>query len=245
MSAHGHAFHRDAPGERPVALNTRGTRAAWPRRPARETDTRPSRSPARWRTQVALAASALLVGTAVATGGTVQADTAPPNPNDPKTPRTVSADALPAPQIDGVAWEQTIVGGTVYVVGKFDKARPAGAAPGTHQVSRPNILAYDLDTGNLRGKFSPALNGQARTITASANGNRLYVGGMFTKVDGGKANRIVALDPQTGAEIKSFKVNSDATVEAIAVRGSHRVVRRHLLPRERTAPCPSRSGQHR
>ena len=34
------------------------------------------------------------------------ADTSRTNPNDPKTPVTVSADALPTVQIDGVVWSQ-------------------------------------------------------------------------------------------------------------------------------------------
>ena len=41
----------------------------------------------------------------------------------------VTADALPTVQIDGVVWDQEIVGNTVYVVGDFDNARPAGSAP--------------------------------------------------------------------------------------------------------------------
>ena len=40
----------------------------------------------------------------------------------------VTADALPTVQVNGVVWDQTIVGNTVYVVGNFTQARPAGAA---------------------------------------------------------------------------------------------------------------------
>ncbi|MFF1574830.1 hypothetical protein ACFVWR_18985, partial [Leifsonia sp. NPDC058292] len=43
------------------------------------------------------------------------ADTAPTDPTNPATPPTVSADALPTTQIDGVAWAQVVVGNTVYV----------------------------------------------------------------------------------------------------------------------------------
>ena len=45
---------------------------------------------------------------------TTHADTAPANPADPATPVTVSADALPTVQIDGVVWSQAIIGNTVY-----------------------------------------------------------------------------------------------------------------------------------
>ena len=74
------------------------------------------------------------------------ADTAPA---DPSVPETVSAAALPTVQINGVVWDQVIVGNRVFVTGQFTQARPAGADPGTNETPRSNILAYDLTTGEL------------------------------------------------------------------------------------------------
>ncbi|MBM7798512.1 PKD repeat protein [Microlunatus panaciterrae] len=148
------------------------------------------------------------------------ADTAPLNPNDPKTPLTVAGDALPTAQHNGVAWYQTIVGNTVYVVGKFTTARPAGAAPNTNTVVRNNILAYSLTTGALITTFAPSLNGQALAITASPDGTRLYVGGDFTSVSGVTRNRIVALNPSTGAVISTFAPNVSGQVRAIVATNS-------------------------
>ncbi|MGH8979315.1 MAG: hypothetical protein ACRDV7_14640, partial [Acidimicrobiia bacterium] len=71
------------------------------------------------------------------------ADTAPDDP----ALETVSAAALPTVQINGVVWNQVIVGNRVYATGQFSQARPAGAAAGTNQTPRSNILAYDLTTG--------------------------------------------------------------------------------------------------
>ena len=94
----------------------------------------------------------LVSSVAVATGLTFGilpnaafADTAP----TPPEPETVSNDALPTVQVDGVVWSQVVVGNTVYVGGKFTTARPAGAAPGTNTVPRSYILAYDITTGEL------------------------------------------------------------------------------------------------
>ncbi|MFF1574007.1 hypothetical protein ACFVWR_14795, partial [Leifsonia sp. NPDC058292] len=56
-----------------------------------------------------------LVFGGVALAGSAVADTAPPDPANPASPPTVSADALPTTQIDGVAWAQVVVGNTVYV----------------------------------------------------------------------------------------------------------------------------------
>ena len=67
----------------------------------------------------------------------------------------VSADALPTVQIDGVVWSQAVVGNTVYAGGRFNNARPAGAAAGTQLTPRGNLLAYDITTGNLVTSFAP------------------------------------------------------------------------------------------
>jgi PKD repeat protein len=148
------------------------------------------------------------------------ADTAPPNPADPKTPVTVSADALPTAQIDGVGWYQTIIGNTVYVVGSFSTARPAGAAPGQQTVARKNILAYNLTTGALIPTFAPVLNAQALAVAASPDGSVLYVGGDFTTVNGASAQHIAALNPTTGARISTFAASAGGQVRAIAATSS-------------------------
>ena len=91
------------------------------------------------------------------------ADTAP----SVGTPETVSADSLPTVQIDGVVWSQAIVGNTVYAVGAFTKARPAGTLAGDPaEVPRSNFLAYDLTTGNLLPLVHD-LNAQALVVMAS------------------------------------------------------------------------------
>ena len=72
-----------------------------------------------------LAAVLLTVGLA-ATTTPADADTAPAA----GLPATVSADALPTWQINGVVWSQVLVGNTVYATGSFTKARPPGVAAG-------------------------------------------------------------------------------------------------------------------
>lgn len=164
---------------------------------------------------------ALLLGCLVAlVAGPALADTAPVDPTDPRTPVTVSADALPTVQIDGVVWQQIVVGGTVYAAGKFATARPAGAAPGVGTVARANLLAYDLATGELRSGFVANLNAQAKALAASPDGRRLYVGGDFTTVNGTPRQRIAALDPVTGAVDTSFTASANAQVKAIAATAS-------------------------
>ncbi len=132
------------------------------------------------------------------------ADSAPAVPNDPTNPATVTADGLPTVQIEGVVWSQVIVGDTVYAGGSFTTARPAGAAAGVNTVTRNNLLAYNIQTGELISSFAPSLNGQVRTITVSPDKSRIYVGGDFTTVDGASAKRIAAFSTATGARVTGF-----------------------------------------
>ena len=123
------------------------------------------------------------VGTVLAVVGSLGIGTAPADtvPTAPTIRRTVSADALPTVQVDGVVWAQIVVGNTVYVTGKFANARPAGAPPGTDLVPRSNALAYDLDTGELK-PWAPALNGQGRALTAPKEGKPFSIGDYYPPV---------------------------------------------------------------
>jgi PKD repeat protein len=115
----------------------------------------------------------------------------------------VTADALPTAQINGVAWDQEVVGNTVYVGGNFSQARPAGAAAGTNQSPRSHLMAYTLSTGVMTS-WNPGANGQVRAVTSSPDGSRLYVGGDFTQVSGQSRSRIAAFNTATGQLISSF-----------------------------------------
>ena len=78
-------------------------------------------------------------------GPAAHADTAPAT----GTPATVSADALPTWQINGVAWSQLLVGNTVYVDGKLHQGAPAGRrGRRAGEIDAQNIFAYDIRTGN-------------------------------------------------------------------------------------------------
>ncbi len=116
----------------------------------------------------------------------------------------VTSDALPTVQINGVVYDQYVLGNTVYAVGQFTSARPAGSPAGTNETPRSNMLAYNLSTGELIPSFYPIFNGALSTVTASPDGSRLYVGGLFTNVSGSTKYSIVALNPVTGSVINTF-----------------------------------------
>ena len=145
--------------------------------------------------------------------GVAVGDTAPPV----GTPATVSADALPTWQINGVVWSQVVVNNIVYVTGSFSRARPPGvAAGGAGEVAATNIFAYDIRTGNRVTSFNHSLNQQGRVITAAPGGGRIYVGGDFTTVDGVSRAHIAAFDTASGALTASFHPTVNKTVLALA-----------------------------
>lgn len=163
------------------------------------------------RVQAVLTIGALVAVALVAPMPSAQADTAPP----PGEPATYSVDALPTVQQDGVAWAQVIIGNTVYVGGSFQNARPPGAAAGTADIPRHNMLAYDLTTGNLITSFAPDFNGQILGLAASPDGSRVYAVGDFTQVSGLPRYRIVALDAVTGTPLTTFVPGADFRVHSV------------------------------
>lgn len=172
------------------------------------------------KTAAILSSMIVIVATAILVPMTATADARPADPLNPLTPATVTADALPTTQINGVVWSQVVIGNTVYAGGSFTNARPAGAAPGTQTVTRNNLLAYDIVTGDLIANFAPSFNGQVLTVAASPDGNRLYVGGEFTTLNGEEALRMVALDPLSGDRISSFDPQPSNSVRAIVATDS-------------------------
>jgi len=179
--------------------------------------TRASNGPTTFVRRVALLCATVLVASTAwaTTAGIATADSSPKDPTDPATPATVSADGLPTAQINGVVWTQTVVNDIVYAGGNFSSARPPGSAAGTNETPRGNLVAYNINSGALTS-FAPSFNGQIRSITASPDKTRLYVGGNFTSVDGQTRKRIAAFDIATGSLVANFAPPINYDVYAIA-----------------------------
>lgn len=140
--------------------------------------------------------------------------TTPPLQDNPST--GVTAAPLPTAQINGIAWDQEIVGNTVYVAGEFTSARPAGAALGTSESPRQNLMSYNLTTGVMTS-WAPSVNGRIRVIKASPDGTRIYIGGSFTSVNGQSRNRLAAFNTSDGSLVSSFAPNVGSDVFGMAV----------------------------
>ncbi|XBB65729.1 PKD domain-containing protein [Nocardioides sp. WV_118_6] len=99
-----------------------------------------------------------------------------------------------APNPNGLVYtvQPAADGTSVYLGGAFDSATSAGA---TVAVSR--LYKADINTGNRIAQFQPGtLNGQVRDV--SVVGNRLWVAGKFTHVQGQPSKGLAAINATTG-----------------------------------------------
>lgn len=170
-----------------------------------------------------------LVAVAVTVGGLLAAVLGAPaagadvpaaaSPVVDRSASAVTATALPTAQINGIVWSQVVVGNTVFAGGSFTSARPAGSPAGTNEVTRSNLMSYDITTGVMTA-FAPVVNGTVQTVAASPDGKRLYIGGNFSSVDGQTRYRVAAFDIGTGVLDPTFRPTTDYIVFAIAPTAS-------------------------
>ena len=130
-------------------------------------------------------------------------------------PATVSADALPTAQINGIVWDQVVVGDIVYAVGKFSAVRPAGSLAGQNESPRGNAMAYNINTGEVLN-WAPTTNGTINAITASADGQTLYLGGEFTAINDQTAWRVGAVRAADGQRVP-LGAAANGSVKALSV----------------------------
>ena len=144
------------------------------------------------------------------------------------SPDTFSADPLPTWQTNGPVWALEQIDGVVYVGGIFTQVRPPGAAEGAaSSVARNNFAAFDAVTGALL-PCNPSMtypNNSPRVLAleASPSGDRLYVGGTFSRVGATSVANFVALDPSSCALVSTASFRRPGvtgTVRAISAASS-------------------------
>jgi hypothetical protein len=121
-------------------------------------------------------------------------------------------------QTNGTVWAIASAHGAVYLGGDFTSVRPPGAPAGTGEVPRNHMAAFDAATGELL-PFDPNIDDDVRTMTASADGSTLYVGGDFRTVGDVHVTRLVAFDTATGALITRWKPTAWSGVRALELIG--------------------------
>ncbi|MGI9577595.1 MAG: hypothetical protein ACR2OH_05320, partial [Microthrixaceae bacterium] len=129
---------------------------------------------------------------------------------------TVSYDETPiaGDRLNGVGHAIVVVGDTVYVGGTFSNVRDQA---GNVIANRANLAAFDANTGLLRTAFRADTNGIVRAL--ATDGEALYVGGSFRRVNGQTRDRLAKVDLVTGAVDQSFVNNTSSNVYALSVGG--------------------------
>jgi hypothetical protein len=138
------------------------------------------------------------------TGGKPPPTTAkPPPPACPAVPASGGPGAdttnpISSWGVNGTAYAAVVLGSVVYVGGSFSKAVP----PSGSSVPRSNLAAFCLANGNLLSSFVANLNGQVWALTT--DGSSVFVAGDFTTLNGQPANRLLRLNPLSGARVPGF-----------------------------------------
>jgi len=98
--------------------------------------------------------------------------------------------------------EITQVGNKVILGGNFTSVTDAGS---TTALSRKGILAFDATTGKVDTGFVPLLNGQVNALLPGPTAGTVYVGGLFTTLNGAAVPKLALVDTTTGAKVSTFK----------------------------------------
>lgn len=108
-------------------------------------------------------------------------------------------------------------GGTVYIGGGFTNVSPPNSKADADLVPRDHLAALG-NGGTTLSDWNPGTDKEVRALLASADGRRIYVGGMFSRVGGKAASRLAAIDATTGVLDQTFKPPKlNAVVRALAL----------------------------
>lgn len=152
---------------------------------------------------------------------------APAEPGPPPItarPATLPAGTSSMWQTNDAVWALAVSGSTLYAGGDFTGLRPPGAAQGTVGQAAGRLAALDKNTGTPVPGFNHTLDGRVNAIALSPDGRTLYVGGLFSVVDGKPRRKLAAFDltlPGTPLKAWSPVLASSAQVRALAVDGNN------------------------
>ena len=135
------------------------------------------------------------------------------NPPPPTGPVRFNDAPIAAYRVNGVGYATLITGNTIYLGGSFTTVYDTGGAT---VASRANLAAFDKNTGVLIGAFRADTDGQVNAL--AYDGTNLYVGGLFTHVNGTSRSHLVAVDPISGAVRTGWSADT-STVNALAIGG--------------------------
>ncbi len=112
-------------------------------------------------------------------------------------------------RVDGRVNDVLVLGDTVYVGGNFRNA----TSPTGEVVSRSHLAAFDVHTGELRRSFRADAGSSVRAL--ATDGEDLFVGGWFGRIQGVSRTRLAKIDLSTGLVDATFRPAVDGAVLAL------------------------------
>ncbi len=143
---------------------------------------------------VAVAAAVALAQPALAAPDVMLPHLVSQNPAD-WTPRVMVAGRQDG--VHGIAQ----IGDTVVVGGSFTQVSEATGPI----ITRNNIFAFDVTTGQISSTFEPAVDGKIESVQSAGDGTSVFIGGYFNTVNGVTTKRLAKLDVTTGQLVPGFK----------------------------------------
>jgi Domain of unknown function (DUF5122) beta-propeller len=131
----------------------------------------------------------------------------------------VPTKASPTWQTNGVVYAVAYTRGIVYIGGSFTRVRPPGAAPGTHEVARNHLAAFNATTGALTS-FKHNVDSTVFSLLPSPSKARLYIGGDFTAIDGAARAHLAAFALPSGALTGTWKPSVTGRIKSISTFGT-------------------------
>ena len=156
------------------------------------------------------AAAAALIATSI---GTSRADT---HHTDQADLASTTARLDSPVVLDGEVLAIAVVGDRVVLGGNFTSAHNANDAT---IVEQSYLLAYDLATGLIDTDWRPVFDGEIRSIAVDHDGSKVFVGGLFTTIDGFAHPYLGAVHGGTGGVDSTFTVGTNKAVRALAIFG--------------------------
>ena len=107
--------------------------------------------------------------------------------------------------LDGSVYSIAQVGSTMVLGGDFTTARNDTS---NTQLTRLDLLAFNLSTGQISTTFVPNPNGVVRKVLAAPDGTSVYVAGSFTSIGGVARTNLARVRISDGLVLPTFNAGS-------------------------------------
>lgn len=124
--------------------------------------------------------------------------------------------------LDGTVYAIVQVGNRVFMGGSFTRVRNSNNSTA---ISQPRLVAFNATTGQIDTGFRPTVSGTVYSLIGAPDGQSVYVGGQFSRVNNVTRSRVARLDVATGANWAGFQTPTlSGQVKDMRLVGSRLIV---------------------